>query len=242
MGYHHSRCAAGVGALPRREPSVGLRELIGHPAAEALRLLRGDGFDVQTIEVNEDREVRVTAWCDRWSAYRRRGAWPPPRRNAGTARESRHLRPQVVGQHGRLARQQLVQLGPRLDEIWPCRRQLGVLGLGPRHAGRWVVALERAETVVIGGGLVEAGDLFLETTRSSAERYVFARDRRLTPPLVPGTFGSNAEVVGATHLALTHMTPGWPEAASRSLHLEQVKTMPTTGKFARWPGAGGSNE
>jgi glucokinase len=67
------------------------------------------------------------------------------------------------------------------------------------------------DAVIIGGGLVEAGDLFLGSTRSSAEIHVFAPRHRPVPPILAGSFGSDAGVIGAAHLALTYAPTPSPE-------------------------------
>lgn len=59
------------------------------------------------------------------------------------------------------------------------------------------------ELVVIGGGLIETGDLLLRPATASLESFAFATTHRPVPSIRPGTFGSTAGVVGAAHLALT---------------------------------------
>jgi glucokinase len=58
------------------------------------------------------------------------------------------------------------------------------------------------EIVVIGGGLVSAGELLLAPTRESFRGLLFGRSRRPLPALVPARFGPGAGVVGAATLAL----------------------------------------
>ena len=65
-----------------------------------------------------------------------------------------------------------------------------------------VVNLLDIEIVVIGGGLVSAGELLLAPTRESLRGLVFGRSRRPLPALVPARFGPSAGVVGAATLAL----------------------------------------
>ena len=65
-----------------------------------------------------------------------------------------------------------------------------------------VVNLLDIELVVIGGGLVNAGDLLLGPARESFGRFLFGRTRRPLPPIVPARFGPDAGVVGAAALAL----------------------------------------
>jgi glucokinase len=65
-----------------------------------------------------------------------------------------------------------------------------------------VVNLLDIEIVVIGGGLVSAGELLLAPTRESFRGFLFGRSRRPLPSLVPARFGPGAGVVGAATLAL----------------------------------------
>lgn len=76
-------------------------------------------------------------------------------------------------------------------------------------AGYWLgvgiaslVSLLDSDLVVIGGGLSSAGDLLLGPARSAFERFVFAREHRTLPPIVPARLGPEAGIVGAALLAL----------------------------------------
>jgi glucokinase len=77
-----------------------------------------------------------------------------------------------------------------------------------------VVNLLDVELVVIGGGLVNAGELLLGPARESFGRFLFGRTRRPFPAIVPARFGSDAGVVGAAALALDRGTgqDSFPEA------------------------------
>ena len=77
-----------------------------------------------------------------------------------------------------------------------------------------VVNLLDVELIVIGGGLVNAGELLLGPTRESFGRFLFGRTRRPFPAIVPARFGSDAGVVGAAALALDQGTgqDSFPEA------------------------------
>jgi glucokinase len=83
------------------------------------------------------------------------------------------------------------------------------------HLGYWlgvgiasVVNLLDIERVVIGGGLVTAGELLLAPARESFSRFLFGRARRPIPEIVAARFGPDAGVVGAAALALDHGTAG----------------------------------
>ncbi|MGH3927084.1 MAG: ROK family protein, partial [Pseudonocardiaceae bacterium] len=59
------------------------------------------------------------------------------------------------------------------------------------------------ELIVVGGGVaVEAGDLLLAPARASFERFVFAREHRQLPPIVPARLKADAGWIGAAMLAL----------------------------------------
>jgi glucokinase len=58
------------------------------------------------------------------------------------------------------------------------------------------------ELIVIGGGLVAADDLLLEPARAAFEQFVFAREHRELPPIVPARLGADAGWIGAGMLAL----------------------------------------
>ena len=83
--------------------------------------------------------------------------------------------------------------------------------------GRWLgvgiaslANIFELEVVAVGGGLVETGDLLLEPARRAAKEFAYAPTARLTAPIVPATFGSDAGMVGAALLALeeTDVTVG----------------------------------
>jgi glucokinase len=65
-----------------------------------------------------------------------------------------------------------------------------------------LVTLFDPEIVIIAGGLVTTGDLLLIPTRTSFQRFVFARDQRKLPPILPARLGADAGVIGAALLAL----------------------------------------
>lgn len=75
--------------------------------------------------------------------------------------------------------------------------------------GRWLgvgvaslANIFELEAVVVGGGLVETGDLLLEPARRAAREFAYAPQARTTVPILPATFGSDAGMVGAALLAL----------------------------------------
>jgi glucokinase len=63
-------------------------------------------------------------------------------------------------------------------------------------------AIFELEAVVIGGGLVDAGDLLLEPTRRAAREFAYAPTARPVPPITPATYGGDAGKIGAALLAL----------------------------------------
>ena len=76
------------------------------------------------------------------------------------------------------------------------------------EVGRWlgrgiagVVAALDPGTVVVGGGVSEAGDLLLGPARAALSRHLVARGHRPDPAVVPATLGVRAGMVGAADLA-----------------------------------------
>jgi glucokinase len=57
------------------------------------------------------------------------------------------------------------------------------------------------EVIVIGGGLVAAGDALLDPVRSAFARTIYAGDRRVLPRIVPAELGASAGAIGAGLLA-----------------------------------------
>jgi glucokinase len=75
--------------------------------------------------------------------------------------------------------------------------------------GRWLgigiaslVTLFDFELIVVGGGVVAAGEWLLTPTRASFEQSVFARAHRQPPSIVPARLGSEAGWIGSAILAL----------------------------------------
>ncbi len=93
---------------------------------------------------------------------------------------------------------------------------LHAVGLGDATAaalfarlGRWlgvgIASLSNIfeiDAVVVGGGLVDTGDLLLRPARAAAREYAYAPTARGIPPVVAATFGSAAGKIGAALLAL----------------------------------------
>ncbi len=65
-----------------------------------------------------------------------------------------------------------------------------------------MTAIFELEAVVIGGGLIDAGDLLLAPTRRAAREFAYAPGARPIPPIVPATFAGHAGKIGAALLAL----------------------------------------
>lgn len=75
-------------------------------------------------------------------------------------------------------------------------------------AGRWLgtglagaVAILDPGTVVVGGGLSEAGDLLLDPARARLAQQLLGRGHRPVPSVVPAALGLGAGLVGAADLA-----------------------------------------
>lgn len=86
------------------------------------------------------------------------------------------------------------------------------------EAGRWlgialaslVTVLDVAQVVVGGGVTAAGGDLLLEPARQSLRAFLFARDHREVPPVVPASQGPDAGWIGAGLLALSRLSAAAP--------------------------------
>jgi glucokinase len=79
----------------------------------------------------------------------------------------------------------LAEVGRRLGE--------GIAGL---------VNILDPDVVVVGGGVIEAGDLLLEPARAAYADAVEAPSHRPAVPILAATLGNDAGAVGAADLAL----------------------------------------
>jgi glucokinase len=77
--------------------------------------------------------------------------------------------------------------------------------------GRWLgvgiaslANIFEVDAVVVGGGLVETGELLLAPARAAAREYAYAPTARGVAPVVAATFGGDAGKIGAALLALEH--------------------------------------
>lgn len=75
--------------------------------------------------------------------------------------------------------------------------------------GRWLgvgiaslATIFELEAVVVGGGLVETGELLLAPTRAAVAELSYAREARGVVPVLPASCGSDAGMIGAALLAL----------------------------------------
>lgn len=78
--------------------------------------------------------------------------------------------------------------------------------------GRWLgvgiaslANIFEVDAVVVGGGLVETGDLLLAPARAAAREFAYAPGVRGVAPVVPAAFGGDAGKIGAALLALDHV-------------------------------------
>jgi glucokinase len=78
--------------------------------------------------------------------------------------------------------------------------------------GRWLgvgiaslANIFEVDAVVVGGGLVETGELLLAPARAAAREFAYAPTARGIAPVVPATFGGDAGKIGAALLALEHV-------------------------------------
>ncbi|WP_219419445.1 ROK family protein [Pseudonocardia nigra] len=78
--------------------------------------------------------------------------------------------------------------------------------------GRWLgvgiaslANIFEVDAVVVGGGLVETGELLLAPARAAAREFAYGPTARGVAPVVPATFGGDAGKIGAALLALDHI-------------------------------------
>ena len=78
--------------------------------------------------------------------------------------------------------------------------------------GRWLgvgiaslANIFEVNAVVVGGGLVETGELLLAPARLAAREYAYAPAARGVAPILPASFGADAGKIGAALLALEHV-------------------------------------
>ncbi|MGH3565023.1 MAG: ROK family protein [Pseudonocardia sp.] len=72
------------------------------------------------------------------------------------------------------------------------------LGVGIASLGN----MFELEVVIVGGGLVDAGDLLLGPARAAAREFAYAPQVRGVVPVLPATAGNDAGMIGAALLAL----------------------------------------
>lgn len=77
--------------------------------------------------------------------------------------------------------------------------------------GRWLgvgiaslANIVEVDAVVVGGGLVETGELLLAPARAAAREFAYAPTARGVAPVVAARFGGDAGTIGAALLALDH--------------------------------------
>jgi glucokinase len=56
------------------------------------------------------------------------------------------------------------------------------------------------QAIVVGGGVVEAGELFLAPVRSAMEKYMPFAGKHLLPKIIAARFGNDAGLIGAADL------------------------------------------
>jgi glucokinase len=87
---------------------------------------------------------------------------------------------------------------------------VGILAEVGRRLGEGIAGLVNIldpDKVVIGGGVIEAGELILEPARRSFVDSVEAPEHRPEVPLVPAMMGNDAGAVGAADLAWLELVP-----------------------------------
>ncbi len=96
--------------------------------------------------------------------------------------------------------------GPHVTEAAKAGDPLAISLLA--DLGRWigegcaqVSAVLDPEVFVVGGGVIDAGDLILEPAREAFHEHLTARGHRPVPPILAADMGNDAGIVGAAALA-----------------------------------------
>lgn len=87
-------------------------------------------------------------------------------------------------------------------------RAKGIITEAGRRLGEGIAGLVNVldpQIVVVGGGVIVAGDLLLDPARDSFQEAVEGPDYRPTVPIVPAELGNDAGAVGAGSLALEEL-------------------------------------
>lgn len=86
-----------------------------------------------------------------------------------------------------------------VPEAVKCLQELGRnLGIGMAS----LASVLDPEIIVVGGGLVETGELLLAPTRQALTEHLFGAQHRDIPDIVPAQLGPDAALIGAAGLAL----------------------------------------
>jgi glucokinase len=86
---------------------------------------------------------------------------------------------------------------------------VAILAKVGRRLGEGIAGLVNVldpEIVVVGGGVISAGDLLLEPARKAFRAAVEAPEFRPEVPIVPAALGNEAGVVGAATLAIEELS------------------------------------
>jgi glucokinase len=121
------------------------------------------------------------------------------------AREHPHslIAAQADGDPDRVTGAMVTEAARRGDEV-----AKGVLAVVGRRLGEGIAGLVNIldpQVVVVGGGVIDAGDLLLAPARAAFLEAVEAPDHRPEVPIVPAELGNEAGAVGAAALALEEL-------------------------------------
>ncbi|GAB2544750.1 ROK family protein [Brachybacterium huguangmaarense] len=81
------------------------------------------------------------------------------------------------------------------------RREIAGIGAWLGRGSASIAALLDPEIIVVGGGVIAAGDLLLDPARDAYARSLTARTHRVLAPFVPASMGNEAGMIGAADLA-----------------------------------------
>lgn len=139
-----------------------------------------------------------------------RGCWEQYASGSALVRKTKmdaFQRPEVAVELLKLANGDIENItGPMITQLAKAGDQFCINMLA--ELGRWIgegcsslVALLDPNVIVIGGGVIAAGDLILNTARHTFSSHLTGRGHRKEAELVPAQFGNDAGIVGAAALA-----------------------------------------
>jgi glucokinase len=139
-----------------------------------------------------------------------RGCWEQYASGSALLREARELvasgTPHGAALAERCAGDPALLRGEHVTQAARAGDQAGIelladLGTWLGEGAASVAAILDPELIVVGGGVIDAGELLLEPTRTAYARTLTGRGHRPVAPIVAATLGNDAGMIGAAALA-----------------------------------------